>query len=265
MARILAISSQVASGHVGLSAVVPALHALGHEVIALPTIVLSNHPAHPHVSGTRVAPDVLGGMVSALANNGFLNGVDAVLSGYLPTAAHAEFVRDTVSQLRFQRSDLPYICDPVLGDEPKGLYIDSSAATAVRDALVPIATMIVPNAFELGWLSGQSIKSPNDAALAARALAPDICIATSVPQDENCLANVAIHKSGPPEIVSVSQLRAVPKGTGDLLSGLLAAGLALRDAVALVEETIALSLGKPELALVEATARWRRDDLRRGG
>ena len=71
MARILAISSQVASGHVGLSAMVPVLQALGHDVIALPTIILSNHPGHTHVSGQRITVDVLDGMVDALGRNGW--------------------------------------------------------------------------------------------------------------------------------------------------------------------------------------------------
>ncbi len=56
MARILAISSHVAHGHVGLGAIVPALNRLGHEVIALPTVLLSNHPRHKQCAGEPVAP-----------------------------------------------------------------------------------------------------------------------------------------------------------------------------------------------------------------
>ena len=44
--RILSISSQVAYGPVGNSAAVPALQAMGHEVLAIPTVMLSNHPGH---------------------------------------------------------------------------------------------------------------------------------------------------------------------------------------------------------------------------
>ena len=51
MARVLALSSYVAFGSVGLAAIVPALHWLGHEVIALPTVVLSNHPGYPRFAG----------------------------------------------------------------------------------------------------------------------------------------------------------------------------------------------------------------------
>ena len=42
MARILAISSHVVRGHVGLAASVPALQWLGHEVWALPTVILAS-------------------------------------------------------------------------------------------------------------------------------------------------------------------------------------------------------------------------------
>ena len=41
MARLLALSSQVVRGTVGLSAIVPAWQRLGHEVIAVPTVILS--------------------------------------------------------------------------------------------------------------------------------------------------------------------------------------------------------------------------------
>ena len=54
MARVLALSSYVAFGSVGLAATVPALHWLGHEVIALPTVVLSNHPGYPRFAGESI-------------------------------------------------------------------------------------------------------------------------------------------------------------------------------------------------------------------
>jgi pyridoxine kinase len=44
MARILSISSQTVFSPVGNSAAVPAMQELGHEVLAIPTTLLSNHP-----------------------------------------------------------------------------------------------------------------------------------------------------------------------------------------------------------------------------
>jgi pyridoxine kinase len=130
MARIMVISSRVAMGHVGLSIIVPALQALGHAVLEIPTILLSNHPGHAHVAGTRIDPQTLTAMVSALAANGWLTGLDAVLTGYLPTPAHVDFAAATVARLRALNGARPvvYLCDPVLGDDPKGLYSSNPRA-----------------------------------------------------------------------------------------------------------------------------------------
>ena len=43
---IVSLSSQVVYGHVGNCAAVPALQALGFEVLALPTVLLAHHPGH---------------------------------------------------------------------------------------------------------------------------------------------------------------------------------------------------------------------------
>ena len=132
MARILAISSQVARGTVGLSIIVPALHALGHEVIALPTVILSNHPGHAHSAGQPVAPHTLHKMLDALKANGWLTGINAVLTGYLPSIEHVAFAATAIKSAHAAnpRKRVMVLCDPVLGDDPKGLYIDARAAAA---------------------------------------------------------------------------------------------------------------------------------------
>jgi pyridoxine kinase len=132
MGTILAISSQVARGHVGLAAAVPALHALGHEVIALPTVLLSNHPGHGAVAGQRIDPVLLGQMLATLDAHGWLARVDAVLSGYLPTPGHVAVVEDAIARVRARNPAAAYFCDPVLGDDPKGLYIAEDAARALH-------------------------------------------------------------------------------------------------------------------------------------
>ena len=221
MTRILAISSQVAHGSVGLSVIVPALQGLGLEVMALPTVLLSNHPGHAHVAGARIAPGTLSAMVDALAANGWLASIDAVLSGYLPTPEHVAFVAATVRRLRSSQPNLPYLCDPVIGDWPKGIYIDERAALAIRDQLVPLATMLTPNAFELGWLTGCQITDPASALAAIRLLPAALhVVATSVPVAAEVLANVVVTDNHT-AVLEVARRSGVPHGTGDLLSALL--------------------------------------------
>lgn len=256
MANVLAISSQVARGHIGLSAAVPALQRLGHEVWALPTIILSNHPGHEHVSGFRVEPVALDRMIDALDANGWLGDVDAVLSGYLPSADHVLAVGRIVRRLRARKRTF-FLCDPVLGDHPKGIYLDGHAATAIRNDLLPLADLTTPNRFELGWLTGRPTDSLDDVASAARALGcPDVVV-TSAARQEGQFFNMHVSASGIASC-SVAAVDDAPHGTGDLFAGLMLghhlAGQGVTDAMARAARGVALALaasaGQDELVLV---------------
>ena len=267
MATVLAISSEVVRGYVGNSAVRRALQAMGHDVWALPSIILSNHPGHAQCAGERISAETLTGMLNALRTNGWLKDVDAVISGYLPSAAHVGIVSEIVRELRAIRP-VHYLCDPILGDDPKGLYIDPAAAAAIRDLLLPLADVITPNRFELAWLSGHDVTGPHDALLAARALPVPMVLATSIPdQPFKTLTNLCIDSASaadrsPGYRVDVSLLDEAPHGTGDLLAALYfgyslnghPSETAFAKAVAGVGAAIAQSAGADELRLSESHA-----------
>jgi pyridoxine kinase len=255
MARILAISSQVAHGHVGLSAIVPALHALGHEAIALPTVLLSNHPGHANVAGSPIDPGLLTRMIDALGANGWLGQIDVILSGYLPSVAHVEFVAATVARVRQLRPTCRYLCDPVLGDDPKGLYIDKDAASAICQLLLPLADVILPNRFELAWLSNEPVTSPVEAVCAARSLGVATVIATSIPSATGSLLTMQIDANRA-IACEVARRTSVPNGTGDLLSALIAGGWNLGRAVAAIDALLDESAGFDELRLTTSTRAW---------
>ncbi len=265
MARVLAISSQVARGHVGLAAIVPALQRLGHDVIALPTILLSNHPAHRTAAGEQVSPDLLQRMLDALDENAWLGEIDAILTGYLPSPEHVRFAADAVRRVRKHSARVRVLVDPVLGDEPKGVYINADAAAHIRDDLVAMADIATPNAFELGWLTSTRIGNAHDATQAARLLPPPQILATSVPAADGVISNVLIDKGTKDVLVAeVPRQGSVPNGTGDLLSalylghglrgGTASQGFAL--AVAGVDAAIAASVGQDELALAASSPAW---------
>lgn len=263
MGRYLVISSQVAHGHVGLSAIVPALQAFGHETIPLPTVLLSNHPGHARVAGTRIDPDVLAQMIDALDANGRLDGLDAVLTGYLPTEAHVRFAADTVRRLSTKPSDPVgrYFCDPVLGDDPRGLYVAADAAAAIKDLLLPLAHAVSPNRFELAWLSGRPVTGLDSAVAAAGALGSvKVTYATSIPRgaDELLTLETKTGTAGPSggKACRVTRRERAPHGTGDLLSALLLTQLPLGQAVGCVDAAIGASAGHDELQLVTALGRW---------
>src|SRR5436190_12273661 len=86
MAKVLAISSHVVRGHVGLDATVPALQWLGHEVWALPTVLLASRPGLGRMTRHELPAHELGGMLAALEADGCWPSLDAVFTGYFVTA-----------------------------------------------------------------------------------------------------------------------------------------------------------------------------------
>ncbi len=263
MPVILSLSSQVAHGHVGHSATVFIWQRLGIEVIALPTILLSNRPDYPHRAGERIAPEFLEKMLEAIETNGWLGGVDAVFTGYLPSSEHVSFAARLVRKLKARTPELLYCCDPILGDEPGGLYIAEEAAQAMRDELLPLTDLLTPNRFELGWLTGVSVASRADAVAAAAGLGRMV-LATSGPGDrDGDLVNLLTADGQAWEAV-VARREAVPHGTGDVMAALfLAQILRLQPAASALalttgglEAIIEASEGREELDLVGSQDLW---------
>ena len=245
MARIVAISSQVVRGHVGLSAIVPALQRLGHEVLGLPTVLFSNHPGHPRAAGVRVEVNTLLSMLEVLDANGWLTGIDAVMTGYLPSSGHVYFANEAVKLVRQRSPNAIVVVDPVIGDDPKGVYLDAAAAADIRDTLLPKADIATPNRFELGWLSGCAVASVADCVAAARGLGVPTLVATSVPGGSERLVTVAVTRESA-LACEVVRLDKVPHGTGDLLSGLLVGHLLRTGSLA---ESLARAVGGVRAAI----------------
>jgi pyridoxine kinase len=263
MAKVLSVSSQVVYGHVGNSVAAFVLQRMGHEVLALPTVLLSNRPGYGAIAGEPVEPGRLDALLGAVWSNGWLGGVDAVLTGYIPTAEHAGLCERWIEAAR--RKAL-YVCDPIIGDEPGGVYIREEAALAIRERLTPRADILTPNLFELGWLTGRAIGSRAGAIEAARSLGKPGVIVTSAPgSSPGFLANLLVEETGataceaPRESVKAH-------GTGDFFAAIFLAhrlnGLdnarALQAASAAMSLVLAASKGRAELALIETQAEWAR-------
>ena len=202
-------------------------------------------------------------MVEALEANGWLGDVDAVMTGYMPSIEHVALAAATVELVRQFNPDFTFLCDPVLGDDPGGLYIDEDTASAIRDELVPLSKIATPNRFELEWLSGKSAKRAKTAMTPARALGPETVLVTSLTgEDPKSLVNLLVEEKGA-STTSAHKRKEVPHGPGDLMAALfLGAKLtganpqeALGLATAGVEAALDASKGADELQLV-ASADW---------
>ena len=220
--RILVISSHVVFGAIGLAPTLAPFSRAGIETAALPTVVLSNRPDFPHLAGERVDADLILRMVTALEDNGWLGAFDAVYTGYLPSAEHVASVAETIERIRRLNKNALVICDPILGDDPEGIYIDKSAAELLRSKLIPLADLVTPNRFELSWLTHHDVKSIQSAVEAGRSLNRPLCVATSIPVDGSRLANV-LTASGEAFATIVDNIVDAPHGTGDLFAGFFTA------------------------------------------
>lgn len=215
---VLSIQSEVVYGHVGQGAARFALQKLGFEVLALPTVLLSNHPGHGAPQGETIPADKLRALLRGLAARGVLEDTVAVLSGYLGDATQSAVVVEALELVRRENSKSLYLCDPVFGDEG-GAYARLGVAEAIARDLIPIADIVTPNRFEMVSLTARQITDPGSAITAAKALARSETVVTSVPMGAGKVGAVAV-QGGMAWSAGGPILTGVPNGTGDLLSAL---------------------------------------------
>ena len=216
-ASIVAISSHVMRGAVGNRVVAFALESMGHPVWSVPTVVLPWHPGQGPSTRMVFPDDVFDKAIDDLIGSRWTGEVRAVISGYFGSARQAEAVARLVKALREKNPDLLYICDPVLGDDG-GLYVPQTTALAIRDHLIPIASIATPNRFELGWLSGQGLATNNDIVAGIQSLGLSRCVVTSAFAFMNdSVANLLlIDKKA--VLVEHRKIGSSHSGTGDLLA-----------------------------------------------
>jgi pyridoxine kinase len=249
MARVLCISSQTVYGPVGNSAAVPALQAEGHEVMQIPTVILSNHPGHGKPAGQSTPVPLIQDMLDALTRINAFDGLDAVMAGYFTSAAQVIAVAKQIAVLKAEHESLHVLVDPVIGDHA-ALYVAIEVAETIRDQLLPLATITTPNLFELTWLTGTA-----EVRAAVTQLNITETIVTSVPLGADQLATM-LHVGDDQQTHIMQRHAHVPHGTGDFLAGCylaqrlkMQAGPAFKVAMTRLETAIDKSLGRVVLNL----------------
>ena len=219
---ILSISSHVMRGTVGNRAAVFALETLGHSVCSVPTIILPWHPGHGRSTRIAVESGLFASAMDDLGGARWTGEIGAAMTGYFAEAGQVMAVASLIRTLRAANPDLVYLCDPVVGDSG-GLYVSESVAAAIRDELLPLATIATPNRFELGWLSGMPIEDNAAIAAAAERISVPRVVATSAhAMMKGSIANLLIE----PDLRIMAEhgaLPSAPNGLGDLFSALFLA------------------------------------------
>lgn len=230
---VISVQSQVAVGHVGNSAAAYPMRRCGVEVVEVPTTILSNNPHYATMRGRRLEADLVGDVLTGLEERGLIARTPLILSGFLGRAETASALARFIARAKAENPEILYVCDPVMGDVDLGYFADEPLRAAFAEELVPLADVIVPNVFELATLCGFAIERLEDVSRARAALGRPAVIATSVttpdlstPDCPERLATVTATETGC-TVLESRRLPVRPAGTGDLLSGLTAARLAL--------------------------------------
>ena len=219
---VVAISSTVMRGAVGLRPITFALEHRGCTAWPVPTVLL---PWHPGLGPSTRTPNP--DLAAHLADLGtHADRVDAVLTGYFADAGQIDAAASFIDRVRAARPDALVLVDPVMGDE-RGRYVPDAIAEAIATRLVPRADIITPNVHELADLGGT-----NDLAAAAAAIGTRQVVVTSAIRRAGRLGTLVL---GPDTAaVALHEERAhAPRGTGDLFSAVyLSAALAAAPAEA---------------------------------
>lgn len=251
MKNILSIQSHTVFGHAGNSAAEFPMRRLGANVWPLNTVQFSNHTQYGHWAGTVMPASHLVEIAQGIGDIDRLKTCNAVLSGYLGSAAQGEAILEIVRMVKAANPEAWYFCDPVMGHPEKGCIVAPGVAEFHTQVLLPASDIIAPNLLELEILSGHPVADVEQAVTTARALiatGPKVVLVKHLARAgyrsdrfEMLLvtADEAWHIARPLIDFGVRQ----PVGVGDLTSGLLLVdllhGLSLQQAL---EHVCALSM-----------------------
>lgn len=231
---VLTIQSHVAYGHVGNDAAMLPLQLLGIEPVAVHTVQFSNHTGYGEFKGQVFTPAHVQDVIDGLRARGVLARCTAVLSGYLGDAGVGEVILSAVQEVRAAHPKAHYVCDPVMGDVGRGLFVRPGIPEFLRKRALSQASVITPNHFEFELLVGN--ETPITTTEAAIAAARDmlqhmhnphsaLIVITSLRTEDlpaDSLATLAVSAQNAWLVQTpFVDLQPLPNGMGDVFSSVL--------------------------------------------
>jgi len=174
----LTIAGSDSGGGAGIQADLKAFaHAGVHGTCAITAITAQNTVEVAAV--VAISPHMIVAQVRAVVSD---LGVDAVKIGMLGSAASAEAVNRALDLLD---PGTPIVVDPVMVAESGGRLLEQTAESALRELILPRATVATPNVPEARVLAGagEDLALP-ELALAVQALGPRYVVLTGGHREE---------------------------------------------------------------------------------
>src|SRR4051794_21249674 len=175
---VLSIAGSDSGGGAGIQADLKAFARCGvHGMTAITAITAQNTV---EVRAVEAIPgDMIVAQVRAVAQD---IGVDAVKIGMLGSAATIDAVVRALGELP---AGTPVVVDPVMVAESGARLLERDAEDALRERILPLATVVTPNVPEARVLAGAGADaSPEDLARSVLALGPDAVVVTGGHREE---------------------------------------------------------------------------------
>ena len=265
--KILSIQSAVAYGHVGNSAAVFPLQRIGVDVLPVYTVNFSNHTGYGAWRGPLIDPKDVAEVITGIEERGAFSEVDAILSGYQGGEGIGDVIIDAVARVKAANPKALYACDPVMGNAKSGCFVAPAIPELLRERVVPVADIITPNQFELGFLTHtepDTLESTLESVDLARTMGPSTVLVTSVERpdrEDGTIEMLAVDDAGA-WIVQTPHLPMKANGSGDVTAALFtthyvstgSAEVALERTASSVFDLLQLTLdsGDRKLKLIEA-------------
>lgn len=157
--RVLAIAGSDSGGGAGIQADLKTMLALGvHGMTVVCAVTAQNSVG---VQGYwELPPEAVRAQLDSVLTD---IGADAIKTGMLASPALVATVADRLTEVA-----TPIVVDPVAVSKHGDSLLSSGTLEAVRLELLPLATVVTPNLYEAGLLSGITITDDADMLTAAR-------------------------------------------------------------------------------------------------
>jgi len=162
--RVLIVAGSDSGGGAGIQADIKTVTALGGFAMTAITALTAQNTKG--VFGVvAIEPDFIAQQMHVVLDD---LGADAIKIGMLHNAAVIETVCEVIAE---RAAEIPLVVDPVMFAKGGHALLEPEAVTAMRALLLPLASVVTPNIPEAEALADRRIKTVEDMAAAAEAIA----------------------------------------------------------------------------------------------
>ncbi len=144
--KIFAIHDMSCFGRCALTVIIPILSQLSHQVIPLPTALLSTHTGGFSGFTFRELTEDMTGIKEHLQSIDIHP--DCIYSGFLGDKKQIRFVLDFVKEEKERNPDLLFFADPVMGDDGKKYSTYTDEMCTLTKKIAQKADILTPNLTE---------------------------------------------------------------------------------------------------------------------